>query len=181
MLDIEENRRAQKYSRAELAGRFLWSCMQPFFRFSPRQWFWWRTFLLRLFRARIGHDVHIYGSVKIYLPWNLEVGAETAIGEYAFIYNLGPVVIGKRVTVSHRVHLCAGTHDHTRREFPLVRARIDIGAEAWICADAFVGPDVTIGEGAIVGACAVAMKDVAPWTIVAGNPARVINQRQPAS
>ena len=111
-------------------------------------------------------------------PWNLEAGDETAIGERALIYNLGRVTLGARVTVSHGAHVCAGTHDHTKPDFPLLRPPIIIGPEAWICADAFVGPGVTIGEGAIVGARAVAMKDVRPWTIVIGNPARETQRRE---
>jgi len=106
------------------------------------------------------------------------VEEESAIGEYVFIYDLGRVSIGARVTISHRAHLCAGTHDHTRSDFPLLRPPIIIGAEAWICADAFVGPGVTIGEGAIVGAGSVVMKDVKPWMIVVGNPARESKPRE---
>ena len=60
---------------------------------------------------------------------------------------------------------------------PLVRAAVGIGDEAWICADAFVGPGVTIGTRAVVGARAVVMKDVAPGDIVTGNPAGVVGRR----
>ena len=178
MLDVEQNRRARKYSAREMTRRVLWSLAQPLFRFSPRPCFAWRRFLLRCFGAKIGRGVHIYPSAKIYLPWNLTVGDESAIGEDALIYNLGPVTLGERVTISHRAHICAGTHDHTRADFPLVRPRITIGSDAWICADAFVGPGVTIGEGAIVGARAVAMKDVRLWMIVVGNPARESKKRE---
>jgi len=120
----------------------------------------------------------VYPTATIYFPWNLEAGDETAIGERALIYNLGRVTLGARVTVSHGAHVCAGTHDHTKPDFPLLRPPIIVGPEAWICADAFVGPGVTIGEGAIVGARAVAMKDVRPWTIVIGNPARETQRRE---
>ena len=178
MIDIEENRRARKYSPNELAGRFLWALVWPLFRFSPRQCFAWRRFLLRAFGAQIGSDVHIYSSATIYLPWNLTAGDHSAIGEHVFVYNLGGVVVGERSTISHRAHLCAGTHDYTRSDFPLVRATIEIGPQVWICADAFIGPGVKIGEGAIVGARAVAIKDVEAWTIVAGNPARIIKKRE---
>ncbi len=111
-------------------------------------------------------------------PWHLEAGDESAIGEHVFIYNLGRVTLGSRVTISHRAHLCAGTHDHTKPDFPLLRPPIVIGSDAWICADAFVGPGVTVGEGAIVGARAVAMKDVKPRSIVVGNPARESKKRE---
>jgi putative colanic acid biosynthesis acetyltransferase WcaF len=178
MIDVARNRSARKYSRGEMIGRALWGFAKPLFRFSPRSCFGWRRFLLRCFGAKIGNDVHVYSSATIYFPWNLEAGDESAIGEYAFIYNLGRVTIGARATISHRAHLCAGTHDYTKSDFPLLRLPIVIGAQAWICADAFVGPGVTIGEGAIVGAAAVATKDVKPWMIVAGNPAQLIKGRE---
>jgi len=178
MLDVEQNRRARKYPFREMVRRVLWMLVQPLFRFSPRPCFGWRRFLLRFFGAKIGRSVHVYPSVTIYCPWNLEAGDESAIGELAFIYNLGRVTLGPRVTISHRAHLCAGTHDHNKPDFPLLRPPIVIGSEAWICADAFVGPGVTIGDGAIVGARAVAMKDVKPWSIVVGNPARESKSRQ---
>src|SRR5947199_10543961 len=106
----------------------------------------------------------------IYFPWNLEAGDESAIAEHAFIYNLGRVTLGARVTISHRAHVCAGTHDYTKPDFPLLRPPIMIGSEAWIFADAFVGPGVTIGEGAHVGARAVAVHDVRPGSMDIGNP-----------
>jgi len=178
MLDIKENRRAKKYTLGEMTRRVMWTIAQPLFRFSPRPCFGWRRFLLRCFGAKIGRSVHVYPSATIYFPWHLEAGDESAIGEHVFIYNLGRVTLGSRVTISHRAHLCAGTHDHTKPDFPLLRPPIVIGSDAWICADAFVGPGVTVGEGAIVGARAVAMKDVEPRSIVVGNPARESRKRE---
>jgi len=112
------------------------------------------------------------------MPWNLNIGDWSSIGEYAFIYNLGKVTIGKCATVSHRAHLCAGTHDYQDPSLPLLRPPIFIGDQAWICADAYIGPGVSVGEGAVIGARAVVVKDVAPWTVVAGNPARVLKRRE---
>ncbi|WP_093027255.1 putative colanic acid biosynthesis acetyltransferase [Thiocapsa roseopersicina] len=177
-LSIDVCRRQRPYSRREYLGRVLWSLAQPFFRLSPRPLFGWRALLLRLFGARIGPRAHVYPSARIYLPWNLTMGAEASIGEWALIYNLGSVSIGDRATISHRAHLCAGSHDYRDPALPLLRLPIEVGPQAWICADAFVGPGRRIGEGAIVGAAAVVVKDVPPWTIVAGNPARVIRSRQ---
>jgi len=136
MLDVEQNRRATKYSSGEMIRRMLWTLLQPLLRFSPRICFGWRRFLLRCFGAKIGRRVHVYPSATIYFPWNLEAGDDSAIGEGALIYNLGRVTLGERVTISHRAHLCAGTHDHTKPDFPLLRPPITIGSEAWICADA---------------------------------------------
>jgi putative colanic acid biosynthesis acetyltransferase WcaF len=177
-LDIEANRRAQKYSRGDLARRILWSVGGLLFRLSPRPLFAWRRFVLRCFGADIAEGVHIYASTVIYMPWNLSVGAWSAIGEGAFIYNLGAVTIGSRVTISQRAHLCAGSHDYTRPDMPLLKPPIRIEDQAWICADAFIGPGITVGEGAVVGARAVATKDVPRWTVVVGNPARTVKQRR---
>ena len=176
-LDIAENRRAQKYSAGVLLRRVLWVFGQYLFSCSPRPCFGWRRFVLRCFGARVGRNVNVYPSTRIYFPWNLTVGDWSAIGEEALVYNLGPITLGHKVTVSHRAHLCAGTHDYRRSDLPLLKPPIVVADQVWICADAFIGPGVTVGEGAVVGARAVVIKDVEAWTVVAGNPARVIQKR----
>ncbi len=176
-LDINSNRSSRKYSWREMIARVLWGVVRPFFHCSPRPFFGWRRFLLRLFGARIGRDVHVYNSATIYMPWNLEVGDWSSIGEHAFIYNLGKITIGCKTTISHRAHLCAGTHDHTDRALPLLKLPIRIQDSVWVCADAFVSSGVTIGEGAVVGARSVVVKDVEPWMVVAGNPAKNLKTR----
>ncbi len=99
------------------------------------------------------------------------------LGDHVHVYNLGPITIGDHTVISQDVYLCAGTHDYTQPDLPLVRPSITIGSGVWICAGAFIGPGVTIGDNAIVGARAVVTKDVPPGMIVAGNPARVIKVR----
>ncbi len=177
-IDVAQNRAAAKYTAKEQCWRVVWGLVgKPLVRFSPRPLFAWRRLVLRAFGAKIGCSVNIYPTTIIYFPWNLAVGDWSAIGEDALIYNLGPVTIGERVTISHRSHLCAGTHDYNKPDFPLLKPPIVIRDQAWICSQAFVGPGVTVGEGAIVGAGAVVMKDVEPWTIVAGNPAVKVKER----
>ena len=173
-LDVSQNRKEAKWTAGELVIRALWFISLPLFRLSPRQLWWWRRGMLRAFGARIGERAHVYPSVRITIPWNLEIGAEAAVGDRAILYALGPIRICERATVSQYAHLCAGTHDLTKPHRPLVKAQISIGADAWVCADAFVGPGVTVGQQSIVGARAVVMKDVAPFTTVAGNPAREV-------
>jgi putative colanic acid biosynthesis acetyltransferase WcaF len=177
-LDIAENRKATKYSGREMLYRVLWGVVCPvFFRLSPRIMFGWRNWLLRLFGARIGSHVHVYNTATVYMPWNLEVGDWSSIGEHAFVYNLGKITIGSRTTVSQRAHLCAGTHDYQSPDLPLLKPPIRVGDQAWICADAFLGPGVEVGQGAIVAARAVVVRNVEPWIIVAGNPARPLKSR----
>lgn len=176
-IDVGANRAARKWTRGELLARLLWELATPLFAFSPRLAWPWRRGLLRLFGACIGEHVHIYPSVRIAIPWHLSIGDYTAVGDRAILYALGPIRIGDRVTISQGAHLCAGTHDWRDPTMPLLKPPIHIGDDAWVCADAFIGPNVTVGNRAIVGARAVVMRDVAPGAIVAGNPARLIRMR----
>lgn len=177
-LDIARNRGVQKYPWREMVLRVLWMAIgKPLFWVSPRPFFAWRRGVLRLFGADIGPGVHIYPSATVYFPWKLSIGAYSAVGEHAILYNLGPITLGSQVTISQHAHLCAGTHDHTDPTMPLLKPPIVVEDQAWVCAEAFIGPGVTVGEGAIVGARAVAVKQVPAWTIVAGNPAAVIRKR----
>jgi putative colanic acid biosynthesis acetyltransferase WcaF len=176
-IDVEANRRSRNWTPSEQARRLLWAAIHPLFRLSPRVFWSWRTLLLRSFGARIGREVRIHPAARIAIPWNLAIGDHAAIGDRAILYALGPITIGARATVSQGAHLCAGTHDWRRPDFPLLKPPVEIGEEAWICADAFVGPGVRVGARAIVGARAVAVKDVGEDVIVAGNPARPVGRR----
>lgn len=177
-LDIAANRRAAKYSTKEQSLRVLWGGGRLLFRATPRPLHGMRRLLLRAFGARVGACAQISPTARITFPWMLEVGEYSAIGDDAVVYNLGRVSIGARATVSQRAHLCAGTHDHTDRAMPLLRLPITVGEDAWICADAFIGPGTSVGAGAVVGARAAVFKDVEPWTIVGGNPAREMGRRE---
>ncbi|TWU05942.1 LbetaH domain-containing protein [Stieleria varia] len=175
---IAENRLQRKWSLRELTGRMLWSLASPLFRFSPRLLWGWRRGMLRLFGAKIGKHVHIHSSVRVFIPWNLTIGDWSSVGFDSVLYNLGPMVIGKRVTISQRSHLCGGSHDHRDATLPLIKASIEIADDVWVCTDAFVGPGVTVGQGAVVGARAVVVRDVDAWAIVAGNPAKQVGTRE---
>lgn len=136
-----------------------------------------RPLLLKLFGASVPLRCLICHGVKIYFPWALEIGEGTAISDHVVFYNLGGVRLGDRVVVSQDVYFCGGTHDYTLPRYPLKRLPIVVEDDAWIGAGAFVGPGVRIGRGAVVGARAVVAKDVPPWKVVAGNPARIIKDR----
>jgi putative colanic acid biosynthesis acetyltransferase WcaF len=137
----------------------------------------WRATVLRLFGAEIGKNSNIYASVKIWAPWNLKVGTFTTIGPKVDCYNQGRVIIGSQVIVSQKSYICASSHDCTISKFPLIVRPVTIEDQVWIAADAFIGPGVTVQEGAVVGARASVFKDVLPWTIVGGNPANYLKNR----
>jgi putative colanic acid biosynthesis acetyltransferase WcaF len=137
----------------------------------------WRCFVLRLFGARVGHEVRLYGSARIWSPANLVLGDHAAIGRDAIIYSMGPIVFEDYAVVSQGAHICAGTHDVGDFHFQLLARPVRICTRAWIAAEAFVGPGVTVGEGAVLGARGCAMRDLDPWTIYSGNPAQPIRAR----
>lgn len=177
-IDIASNRKARKWSGRELVARALWDVLSPpLFRWTPRPFWAWRRGLLRCFGAQIGKNVHVYPTVRIIVPWNIRIGDNAAVGDRAILYSLGPIDIGADVTISQNAHLCAGTHDFRKPDMPLIKQPITIGQGAWICADAFVGPGVVVGEMAVVGARAVVVRDVSNSSIVVGSPARVVGHR----
>lgn len=133
--------------------------------------------MLRLFGATVGRNVRVDPTVYIFAPWQLRIGSDSSVGYNAVLYNLGAINIGDRVTISQRAHLCAGTHDYTDPRMPLRKTPIIIDDEAWVCADAFVGPNVHVGRKAVVGARAVVVRDVQESDIVVGNPARRVKTR----
>ncbi len=158
--------------------RFIWGSIEiSLFRFSPRFMHSWRSFLLRCFGAKIGKGVHVYPKVKIWAPWNLEIGDECGIGNGAILYSQGKISLGYRAVISQGVHLCTGTHNYNKSGFPLVTKPINIGNNAWIAAEAFVHPGITIGEGCIIGARAVVNKDMPEWTVCAGHPCKPLKKR----
>ena len=158
--------------------RVIWHvCYVCLFRFSPRPCFAWRRWLLKRFGSQLADNVRIYPHVTIYYPPNLEMHDHAILGDYVHCYNVDRIVIGEHAMVSPGSFLCSASHDNSRRNLPLILAPINVEAEAWVCSDAFVGPGVTVGRGAVVGARGCAFKDVPPWTIVGGNPAQHIKDR----
>ena len=147
------------------------------FRLSPRPCHWWRAWLLGLFGARLGRGCHIYPKAVIWAPWNLVCADEVGVGDGAILYNQASIRLGKRVVISQGAHLCTGTHDYTSDRFPLVARPIVVGDLAWVAAEAFVHPGVTIGAGAVIGARSVVTKDIPAWTVCAGHPCKPLKER----
>jgi acetyltransferase-like isoleucine patch superfamily enzyme len=169
---------ASPWSFKEKLGRAIWMLIgKPIFRISFHNWYGFRARLLRLFGARIGNGVAIRPSVNIEVPWMVEIQDDATIGDYAIIYSLGRVAIGKRSIVSQYAHLCAGTHDYTDHAFRLIRAPISVGSDVWIGTDAFIGPGVAIGELSVVGARSSVYKDLPAKMVCVGNPAKPIKER----
>lgn len=159
---------------ARLSWLIVWRLL-----FRPSPWFMrgWRRLLVRSFGAKVG-NVDLHPTVEIWAPWRLEIGEHVFIAEDCVLYNTYGLKIGSRVTISRGAFLCTPSHDHSVPEFPLIGAPITIGNDTWIAAQAFISPGVTIHDGGVVAARAMVIKDVAAWTVVGGNPAKLIKERQ---
>lgn len=172
------DRAISPYTLREKVARVVWNYLgQVLFRCTFHNWYGMRNVILRLFGAKVGSAVRIRPSVRVEQPWNLTIGNNSSIGDRSVVYCLGKVTIGNHVSVSQQAHICAGTHDYRVPDLPLIRPGIVIENHVWIAADAFVGPGITVHEGAILGARGCAFKDLDPWTIYGGNPAKAITER----
>jgi len=144
---------------------------------TPPQMSFWRRFLLKLFGARLGESTDVRGSAKVWYPPHLHLADRAMLAERVTCYNMAPISLGRGALVSQGAHLCAGSHDISSSEFQLVAHPITIGPRAWIAAEAFVGPGVEVGEGAVLGARSVAFRSLDPWTVYGGNPAKPLKRR----
>lgn len=146
-------------------------------RFTPPPLHGWRRLVLRCFGAKIAPGARVHASARIWHPGNLALGRNALIGPGARIYNQGHIAIGDHAVISQRAHLCASSHDPDDRHFQLVLRPIAISSRCWVAAEAFVGPGVTMSEGAILGARAALFEDAEPDGIYRGNPAVLVRKR----
>ena len=168
-----------KLSIANKTARSIWQVVWLIlYRPSPRLFHPWRCFLLRLFGAKLGKAVHPYPSARIWAPWNLEMGDHACLSEEVDCYCVDKIRIGSYSTVSQYSFLCTASHDYALEAFPLMMAPITVGERVWIAADVFVGPGVTIGDGAVVTARSSVFSNIPPWMVARGNPASPLRPRE---
>lgn len=144
---------------------------------TPRPFHAWRCMIVRLFGAKLGRNIRLYPSVKIWAPWNLIMGDDSCLGPDVDCYCVDKITLGAHSTVSQYSFLCTASHDYTDVSMPLITAPIIIGEHAWVTADVFIAPGVTVGDGAVVIARSSVFTDVEPWTVIAGNPAQPVKPR----
>jgi putative colanic acid biosynthesis acetyltransferase WcaF len=165
-------------SLASRVGRLVWGVVWLLlYRTSPRPFHAWRSMLLRLFGAKVGAKCHFYPGSRVWAPWNLRCEDRVTFANGAEIYNPSPMYFGSHAIVSQGAYVCGATHIYNEPEFSLVSFEMKIGAYAWICARAMVAPGVNVGDGAVLGLGAVATRDLEPFGVYAGNPAKLVKQR----
>lgn len=159
--------------------RIVWAVINAtVFRWCGGRFGWpLRKHLLTAFGAIIDKKAYIYASCKIFAPWNLKVG-RACIGPDTEIYNKALIELGNDTVISQGSFLCTASHNISSIMLPLKTAPIILGDNVWIASKVFIGLGVTISNGAVVGATASVYKDVEPWTVVGGNPAKFIKKRE---
>lgn len=158
----------------------LWCCFQS----TIFRWSWRfngvRRALLRLFGAKLSSVrgcVSVHPGARIDGPWRISIGATSSIANHSWVYALDRIEIGEKTCIGEYVKLLAGYHDISSTNFAFRTKPIKIGSCVWIATGAMVLPGVTIGDGAVIAAGSVVTKDVEPWTVVGGNPAKFIKKR----
>ncbi|MBD2103408.1 hormogonium polysaccharide biosynthesis acetyltransferase HpsU [Leptolyngbya sp. FACHB-261] len=131
-----------------------------------------RCWLLRLFGARIGQGVAIRPTARITYPWKLTVGDHAWIGDDVVLYSLEQIQIGAHSVVSQKCYLCTGSHDIQDPTFRLLTQPIVIEPGAWVAADCFIGPGVTVGANAVVGARSSVFTSLPPAQVCWGSPCK---------
>ena len=170
--------KASPHSVGNRVARVAWGVVcAVLFRPSPRPFHAWRRLLLSLFGASLHPSARVYPRARVWGPWNLTMGERATIADDVDVYCVRPLSIGARSTVSQYTYLCGATHDHRDPALPLVPMPVTIGSDVWVAADVFVAPGVTIGDGVVVGSRSSVFKDLPPWTVCMGTPAKPTGER----
>ncbi len=154
-----------------------WLIQATAFKWSPQFAYGWRAMLLRLFGARVGKGVIIRPTAQFTYPWKISIGDYSWIGDQTVIYSLGSIDIGSHTVISQQSYVCAGDHDYASIAFDLRGPAIRIGNECWVASGTYIAPGVTIGDGCVVGARSVVVKDLPAGMLCVGMPCRAIRPR----
>jgi maltose O-acetyltransferase len=138
-----------------------------------------RNFFYRRAGVVLPRSSSIHWRAEFYAPEGVVVGEHCIVGDTCFLDGRSGLTLGRNVNIGSHVSIYTRQHDVDSPDFAEVGAPVHIGDRAWIASHVIVLPGVTIGEGAVVAAAAVVTKDVAPYTMVGGNPARAIRARNP--
>lgn len=156
----------------------LWSLVNStLFRWSPFFMRKYRVALVRIFGGKIDWSSSLSASVTILDPWNLTMGAQSSLGDLCYVSCRNKVVIGSKSCIGRGVHLLTGSHNIYSPYFEMITSPIEIGDCVWIATHSTIFKGVKISDGAVISAESLVIKDVDPWTVVGGNPAKFIKKR----
>ena len=163
--------------RSAFVVQLWWIIQSTFFGCSPQFMYGWRNFLLRIFGATVGSNVRVRSTARITFPWKIILDDYCRVSDDVVLYSLGEIKIGAHSVISQRSYLCTGSHDYSDLSFQLFTSPIIIGEQVWIAADVFIGPNVDIGDGCVVGARSTVFSDMPEEWVCFGCPAKPIKKR----
>ena len=163
--------------RASWVVILWWLIQGVFFPLSLHNLNGFRSWLLRLFGAKIGRGVVIRPSARFTYPWKVTIGDYSWIGDDAVLYSVDHIAIGSHCVVSQKSYLCTGSHEVTDSNFSLITAPIHIGNGVWIASDCFVAPGVAIGANTVIGARSSVFGNIPAQKIAWGSPCSVYRDR----
>lgn len=137
-----------------------------------------RKWYLRCFGIKVGVGSSIHRGCKFFHIGKLCIGHNSVVNFGCYLDNRRGITIGNNVGIAHNAKICTLGHNLDSPKFETKGAPVVIEDDAFIFSNALIMPGVTIHQGAIVLAGSVVTKDVAEWTIVGGNPAQKIKERQ---
>jgi len=137
-----------------------------------------RKFFFRFAGVKIGKNSYIHMGVRFFLPINITIGEGTIIGDHVFLDGRAFLRIGNNVDIASQVLIYNSEHDVDSEGFDPIEEPVEIADYVFIGPRAIILPGVKIGRGAVIGAGAVVTKDVEPFKIVGGVPAKVIGERK---
>jgi acetyltransferase-like isoleucine patch superfamily enzyme len=136
-----------------------------------------RNFIFRRAGLTLPRTSSIHFRAEFYRPEAISVGEFCTIGDSCFLDGRETIVMGDCVNIGSHVTIYTRQHDVDSPDFAETGGPVTIGSYAWLGSHSIVLPGVTIGQGAVVAAGAVVTRDVAPYTMVAGVPARFVRER----
>ena len=156
----------------------LWGLVNiTLFRWTPFFMRKYRVALTRMFGADIDWSCSLDSTATIIDPWNLKMGRLSSLGEYCCIRCRAKVTIGEQCCIGRDVYILTASHNINSPYFEMITAPITIGNNVWVATRSTISKGITIGNGAVIGAESLVTHDVAPWTVVGGNPAKFLKNR----
>jgi putative colanic acid biosynthesis acetyltransferase WcaF len=170
----------QSYFDRGRPGWFIllwWLVQAVVFPITPHFASNFRAKVLRAFGATIGENVLIRPTARFTYPWKIAIGDYSWIGDDVVLYSLDWIVIGEHCVISQKSYLCTGSHDVQDPHFGLQTAPVNIGNGAWVAADCFIAPGVTIGANAVIGARSTVTTDQPGGQLCWGSPCKARKPR----
>ena len=137
-----------------------------------------RTWGLKRMGVDMRGDVMIHRGFHIREPQKITIGSGVSIGPNVLLDGRCGLTIGDSAVIAYEAIVWTLNHDYNDVSFSVKGAPVEIGAYAWLCSRCVIMPGIKIGEGAVVASGAVVTKDVEPYAIVGGVPAKVIGHRE---